>query len=152
MATVVQGVMTGGIPWLYIIAGAMIALTVELLGSSSLPFAIGLYLPLDLSTPIMAGGIIALIVQKLSREHEHKEREGNGILFSSGLVAGDALVGVLIAFLIASVPSYAAFWESHEAVSLSGSFGPWLALICFAIIISLLWNSTRLGKPEKQRM
>ncbi|MFH0931859.1 MAG: OPT/YSL family transporter, partial [Candidatus Zixiibacteriota bacterium] len=152
MATVVQGVMTGGIPWLYIIAGAMIALAVELLGVSSLPFAIGLYLPLDLSTPIMAGGIIALIVQKLSKEHQYKEREGNGILFSSGLVAGDALVGVLIAFLIASMPSYATFWESHEAVSLSGSFGPWLALICFAIIISLLWNSTRLGKPEKQRM
>jgi membrane protease YdiL (CAAX protease family) len=130
----------------------MIAFAVELLGVSSLPFAIGLYLPLDLSTPIMAGGIIALIVQKLSREHEHKEREGNGILFSSGLVAGDALVGVMIAFLIALIPSYATFYESHEAVSLSGSFGPWLALICFAVIISLLWNSTRLGKPEKQRM
>ncbi len=149
MATVVQGVMTGGIPWLYIIAGAMIALTVELLGVSSLPFAIGLYLPLDLSTPIMAGGIIALIVQKLSREHEHKEREANGILFSSGLVAGDALVGVLIAFLIASIPSYATFWESHEAVSLSGSFGPWLTLICFAIIMFLLWNSTRLSRSKK---
>jgi len=149
MATVVQGVMTGGIPWLYIIAGAMIAFAVELLGVSSLPFAIGLYLPLDLSTPIMAGGIIALIVQKLSREHEHKEREGNGILFSSGLVAGDALVGVMIAFLIALIPSYATFYESHEEVSLSGSFGPWLALICFAVIISLLWNSTRLSRSKK---
>ncbi len=149
MATVVQGVMTGGIPWLYIIAGAMIAFAVELLGVSSLPFAIGLYLPLDLSTPIMAGGIIALIVQKLSKANQFKAREENGVLFSSGMVAGDALIGVLIAFLIALIPAYATFYESHEEVSLSANFGPWLALICFAAIMLLLWRFTWPMKHEK---
>jgi putative OPT family oligopeptide transporter len=149
MATIVQGVMTGGIPWIYIMAGVMLALAVELLGVSSLPFAIGLYLPLDLSTPIMAGGLIALLVQKTSRENLFKMREENGILFSSGLVAGDALVGVLIAFLIALIPSYATFYESHEALSLSGSFGPWLALICFGIVVFLLWRFTQPMKHEK---
>jgi putative OPT family oligopeptide transporter len=149
MATVVQGMMTGGIPWIYIIAGATIALGVELLGVSSLPFALGLYLPIELSTPIMAGGIIALVVQKLSREEEQKEREANGVLFSSGLVAGDALVGVGIALLIVLLPSYAGFYEKHEEVSLAGSFGPALALIAFAVLMFLLWNSSRLKRQAR---
>lgn len=150
MATVVQGMMGGGIPWIYIIVGATIALAVELLGVSSLPFAIGLYLPLELSTPIMAGGIVAFIVQKLSHEHEQKERESNGVLFSSGLVAGDALVGVGIALLIVLVPSYAHFYESHEEEPLAGSYGPALSLISFAMIILLLWNSTRLNNKTQR--
>jgi len=149
MATIVQGVMTGGIPWIYIIAGGMIACAVELLGISSLPFAIGLYLPLDLSTPIMAGGIIALLVKKLSKEELFKRREEKGILFGSGLVAGDALVGVAIAFVIAFIPMYATFYDAHEALSLSGSFGPWLSLFCFASITFLLWRFTRLNKAVK---
>jgi len=149
MATIVQGVMTGGIPWIYIIGGMMIALAVELLGVSSLPFAIGLYLPLDLSTPIMAGGIIAFLVQKFSRAAQFKKREERGILFGSGLVAGDALIGVIIAFLIAFIPSYAQYYDAHEALSLSGTFGPWLSLICFAIVTFLLWKFTQLNKSEK---
>lgn len=149
MATIVQGVMAGGIPWIYIISGVLLACAVELLGISSLPFAIGLYLPLDLSTPIMAGGIIALLVQKISKEKEFKMREEKGILFGSGLVAGDALVGVAVAFLIAFIPSYAAFYDAHEALSLSGTFGPWLSLICFAIITYLLWRFTWLNRSER---
>jgi putative OPT family oligopeptide transporter len=148
MATIVKGVMTGGIPWVYIMVGMMLAFTVELLGIGSLPFAIGLYLPLDLSTPIMVGGLISLVVRKTSKEHEHKDREENGILFGSGLVAGDALVGLFIAFVIAGVSSYEKFYTANEA-GMAGSFGPWLALICFAVITLLLWNATRFGKPKE---
>jgi putative OPT family oligopeptide transporter len=149
MATIVQGVMTGGIPWIYIIGGMMIAFAIELLGVSSLPFAIGLYLPLDLSTPIMVGGIIAFLVHKLTKGEHFKKREERGILFSSGLVAGDALIGVAVAFLIAFIPSYATFYDAHETSSLTGTFGPWLSLVCFAFITYLLWRFTRLGKSEK---
>jgi putative OPT family oligopeptide transporter len=150
MATLVKGVMTGGIPWIYIIAGMMLALTVELLGTSSLPFAIGLYLPLNLSTPIMAGGIIALIVKKISKKEEGSKREELGILYSSGLVAGDALTGVLIAFLIYFSKGYEVFYHAHEETFLAGSFGPWLALVFFGLIVLSLYRSTKLTKAKKE--
>ncbi len=137
MATVVQGVMNANIPWTPIIVGCMIAVAVELLGIQSLPFAIGLYLPLSLSTPIMLGAIVAMIVSKSSVSTVIKKaREQMGILFASGIVAGDALVGVLTAFTIYGSDrfgsgSYREFFESHEGMtqSLTGAFGPYLSLI-----------------------
>jgi len=67
MATVVQGVMSFDLPWLPIIVGGVLALVIELLGVPSLPVAIGLYLPLSLSTPIMVGGLVALLIKKTSK-------------------------------------------------------------------------------------
>ncbi len=150
MATVVQGVMNANLPWIPIIVGVMIALAVELLGVQSLPFAIGLYLPISLSTPIMAGGVIAYLVQRLSKSKEQaQERNMQGVLFASGLVAGDALVGVLVAFLIGSWATYAGFYDRHEGMmnSLTGSFGPWLALILFAGLAMILYRTAMKRKP-----
>ncbi len=148
MATVVQGVMNANLPWVPIIVGVMIALGVELLGVQSLPFAIGLYLPISLSTPIMAGGVIAYLVRKLSSQEKAGERNMRGVLFASGLVAGDALVGVLVAFLIGSWAAYAGYYDRHEGMmnSVSGSFGPWLALILFAGLAAVLFRSAMKGK------
>jgi putative OPT family oligopeptide transporter len=146
MAAIVQGVMTGNLPWIPIIVGCMLAAAVELVGISSLPFAIGLYLPLNLSTPIMAGGLIALIVSKVSSGNVAKLREERGILFGSGLVAGDALLGVIIAFVIAFSSSYRAFYEGHEELSLSGAWGPWLSLVAFALISFVLYRSTKIKR------
>ncbi|UCG62534.1 MAG: oligopeptide transporter, OPT family [Candidatus Zixiibacteriota bacterium] len=146
MATVVQGVMNSNLPWLPIIVGGMIALAVELLGVSSLPFAIGLYLPLSLSTPIMTGGLIALLIKKWSRKDEYKNKNENGVLFASGLVAGDALIGVVVAFMIGSWGAYEAFYDRHDGMmdTLTGSFGPWLSLLCFfglaAVLAHLAWR------------
>ena len=150
MATIVQGVMTGGIPWLYIIVGIMLACAIELVGISSLPFAIGLYLPLELSTPIMAGGLIALLVGKVAKKQDLWKRQERGILFSSGLVAGDALVGVGIAFLVAFWAKYNAFNRVHGETPLAGSIAPWLALFAFAVIGFFLWRSTILPKIQKR--
>lgn len=149
MSVIVQGVMTGNLPWVPIIVGCMLAGAIELVGISSLPFAIGLYLPLDLSTPIMAGGLISLIVNKLSREGTAPKREEKGILFSSGLVAGDALIGVLIAFAIALSSGYRAFYERHEEISVSGTYGPWLSLIAFLIMGVMLYRATRIKQIRK---
>jgi len=150
MATIVNGVMTGNIPWLYIITGIMLACAIELVGISSLPFAIGLYLPLELSTPIMAGGLIALLVSKVAKPPEFKRREERGILFGSGLVAGDALIGVMIAFLVAFYTKYRAFYELHEEFPLAGSFAPWVALLAFGALGIFLWRSTILPKIKKR--
>lgn len=150
MATVVQGIMGGELPWEFIIGGAMIAAAVELLGISSLPFAIGLYLPLSLSTPIMAGGIIAMMLKKTSIKEVLKRRQQKGILFASGLVAGDALIGVLIAFAFAGAAKFAfldrykGFSESLDSTSLLGATaGSIVALIAFALLMVIFWQFTR---------
>jgi len=141
MATIVQGVMNQNLPWAPILVGAMIAIAVELLGISSLPFAIGLYLPLSLSAPIMTGGIVALIIRKMSHKDENKAKNERGILFASGLVAGDALIGVAVAFMMLW-PRYAGFYDAHEGMwnTLTGSVGPWLSLAMFALVALVLWN------------
>ncbi len=146
MATVVMGVMNANLPWLPIIVGGMIALAVELLGVSSLPFAIGLYLPLSLSTPIMTGGLIAWFIKKISKESNFKSRNEHGILFASGLVAGDALIGVLVAFFIGTWASYEHFYDAHDGMmaTLTGAFGPWLSLIMFfGLAILMGWLAYR---------
>jgi putative OPT family oligopeptide transporter len=149
MSVIVQGVMTGNLPWIPIIVGCMLAAAIELVGISSLPFAIGLYLPLDLSTPIMAGGLIALLVRKISKEDVAKKREERGVLFASGLVAGDALLGVIIAFVIAFSSSYRTFYETHEEVSLTATYGPWISLVAFVFITYVLYRSTRIKGANK---
>ncbi|MCK4404412.1 MAG: oligopeptide transporter, OPT family [candidate division Zixibacteria bacterium] len=149
MSVIVQGVMTANLPWVPIMVGCMLAAAIELVGISSLPFAIGLYLPLVLSTPIMAGGLIALVVRKVSKEGLAKKREELGILFGSGLVAGDALLGVAIAFIIAFSSGYRAFYEGHEAVSLTGAYGPWVSLVAFAGISFMLYWSSRMKGAGK---
>lgn len=105
MKMVVEGVLGGNLPWTLVIIGMFISFVVEILGLPALALAVGLYLPLELSTPIMAGGLIRLLVEKVSAMREAKgeksqdERE-KGILFSSGLIAGAALAGVVIAGLV----------------------------------------------------
>ncbi|HEX9750583.1 MAG TPA: oligopeptide transporter, OPT family [candidate division Zixibacteria bacterium] len=144
MAIVVRGVMGGDLPWMPIIFGAVLAASIELVGIGSLPFAIGMYLPLELSSPIMAGGLIAMIVQKKAGPAS-AERQERGILFSSGLVAGDALVGVAVAGLMLN-EGYKAFYDSHGGLldSLSGAAGPAVSLIAFAAIALYLWTRTRI--------
>jgi putative OPT family oligopeptide transporter len=145
MSEVVRGVMTGNIPWLPIIVGAILAASIELVGVGSLPFAIGMYLPLGLSTPIMAGGLIAILVKKVAKKDIFAQRQERGILFGSGLVAGDALIGVAGAGLIAGLASYKDFYEGHEGlwVSLTGGFGPYLSLLCFATLVFIFYQMTR---------
>ncbi len=140
MATLVQGVMNANLPWLPIVVGGMIALAVELLGVSSLPFAIGLYLPLSLSTPIMTGGLASLLIQKFAKESSNKSKHENGILFSSGLVAGDALIAVVVAFMIGSWSAYEHFYDTHDGMmrTITGNLGPWLSLICFLSLAVVL--------------
>ncbi|MFA7577993.1 MAG: oligopeptide transporter, OPT family, partial [Candidatus Muiribacteriota bacterium] len=95
MAMVIKGVMEATLPWGLIFVGMFSAFVVEIFGINSLAFAVGLYLPMSLSTPIMAGGLIKMLVDKLN-----KKEDENGILLSSGLIAGEALMGVFLAVLV----------------------------------------------------
>ncbi len=96
MMMVIQGIMNANLPWGLVFVGAASAVVVELLGIGSLSFAIGLYLPIHTSVPIMIGGLIKAIVDKITKRTNTSETD-NGILYGSGLIAGDALMGVIIA-------------------------------------------------------
>ena len=98
MKLVVEGVMNGNLPWSLVFAGVFTAIVVEILGIPVLPFAVGLYLPIHLSVPMMVGGMVRLYfdMQKMD-EKEKKDKVENGILYSSGLIAGEGLVGILLA-------------------------------------------------------
>ncbi|MDN5278931.1 MAG: hypothetical protein PWR01_2896 [Clostridiales bacterium] len=100
MKLVIDGVIGGSLPWNLVFCGVFIAICVELLGINSLAFAVGLYLPLSLSVPIMAGGIIRWILELKKKDPKLEEKRETGVLYSSGLIAGAALTGVLIMVLI----------------------------------------------------
>ena len=99
MSLVVKGVITKALPWDFVIVGIFLAAIMELIGIRSLPFAVGVYLPLYLTTPIMAGGLLRYITEKSFEGDRLKTKRENGILFSSGLIAGSALIGVGLALL-----------------------------------------------------
>lgn len=99
MKMIVEGVMDGNLPWALVFIGVFIAIVIEILGISVLPVAIGLYLPLELSSTIMAGGLIRWFVDKKRNAGQKNQDASAGILFCSGMIAGEGLVGILLAIL-----------------------------------------------------
>jgi putative OPT family oligopeptide transporter len=98
MATIIQGLLAQDLPWGLIFAGMFIAVVIELCGVKSLSFAVGLYLPLSTTLPIFIGGMLRGLIERKSGEQEESELS-SGMLYATGLVAGGALMGVLIAGL-----------------------------------------------------
>ena len=94
MKIVVEGVMEGNLPWNLIMIGAAIAIAVEIMGVPALPFAVGMYLPIYLSAGIMLGGVVRFLIDKFADKVSEK-----GILVSSGMIAGEGLVGIILAIL-----------------------------------------------------
>jgi OPT family oligopeptide transporter len=105
MATLIKGLLAQNLDWQFVLVGAFLAVTIQLCGVSALSFAVGAYLPLSTTLPIFVGGLIRGAVDlRKKRPEGHSEADeelGPGNLFSTGLVAGGALAGVLVAFLTA---------------------------------------------------
>lgn len=99
MKLIVDGIMTAQLPWTLVIVGAAIAAFCALVGLPILPVALGIYLPINLNAAILVGGIIRVLVEKKFANNEERKAESieKGTLLASGLVAGDALVGIIIA-------------------------------------------------------
>lgn len=141
MKLVVEGVMDKNLPWAFVLTGMVIAAMVELLGVTSLPFAVGLYLPLALSVPIMIGGVLRGILEKIYSGDRLKSARENGVLMGSGLVAGEATFGVLIALFV----------YGQEKIDWLGGITtplvtnppvPWLlSLVAFSIMTYILWRT-----------
>ena len=136
MAIVIRGIIEGSLPWTLVLAGGFIAVCVELLGAPALPFAVGLYLPLELSTPIMIGGLLAWITTKIYKGKELKIRNENGILTSSGIIAGDALMGILVIAIVAKMESAGKVFGGFDF-----SFVHWrfTAVLMFLLVAAYLW-------------
>ena len=101
MKMVIEGVMGGNLPWALVFTGVFIAVFVEILGLPVLPVAIGIYLPFHLNAGIMAGGLVRWFVEKRKYKSEKAKSEAiqSGILYTSGMIAGEGIVGILLAVL-----------------------------------------------------
>ncbi|MDD6918910.1 MAG: oligopeptide transporter, OPT family [Peptoniphilaceae bacterium] len=98
MKMIVEGVMNNDLPWNLVFVGSFIAIMVELLGVTVLPFAIGLYLPINTSLGIMFGGLVRIAVDKIkASKEEKKDAETRGTLYSAGLIAGEGIMGIILA-------------------------------------------------------
>jgi len=151
MAAVLKPLMTGQpAPWLLYLAGVLLAIVLEFIGIPPLAFALGMYLPLYLNTPILAGGIIAHLVSKSSKDEKlvfaRKER---GTLIASGFIAGGAIMGVLAATIIfIGQTLFGEGWTIMKAIGTahwSESAGAeYLGFVMFAVLIYYLyWDSKR---------
>jgi putative OPT family oligopeptide transporter len=98
MALIIDGILNGRLPWELVMIGALIAIVLELAGVPSLPFAVGVYLPIQTSVPIFVGGLVRLFVDKIKGQKDDDETS-SGVLLGSGYIAGGSIAGVLIAFM-----------------------------------------------------
>jgi uncharacterized oligopeptide transporter (OPT) family protein len=98
MATIIKGLLSRNLPWGLVLVGVFISVTLELCGIRSLSFAVGSYLPIATTAPIFAGGLVRAFVEHRTGANEESE-VGAGTLFSSGLIAGGSLAGILYAVL-----------------------------------------------------
>lgn len=141
MKVVVEGVMDGNLPWTLIFIGAAIAIVVEVIGIPVLAFAVGLYLPIHLSAPIFVGGVIKWFIKdkrKYSSEKQKKASVEKGILYSSGMIAGEGLVGILLAvFAVAGI---------NDVFNLSSIYGDnfyavgnWVGIAVFVALLATLF-------------
>jgi len=141
MKTVIEGVLSADLPWGLVLTGAAFALVAELASIPSLPFAVGIYLPLSTMSPVFVGGVLRWAVERFAKTPEARtSRKEQGLLFGSGLIAGEGLMGVAIAlyaFILATKPAGLGFvWIQPwgEIVSMAG-----LGVLC----LLLVWSAVR---------
>ena len=156
MKMIVEGVMGGNLPWNLVFVGVFIALVVEVLGIPVLPFAIGLYLPIYLSVPMVLGGLLRWYLEK--RKYASEKAKDNvvqsGVLYSSGLIAGEGIVGILLAVL-AVIPmglnaeGKTLYLSDKINISELFSIGNIGGLVCFALILlSIYFFATKDSKKK----
>ena len=133
MKMLVEGIMSAELPWSLILIGVCVAIVMEILKVPVMPFAVGMYLPFSLNAGIMAGGLVRLFMDKRNvSEKEKKASVDHGILFTSGLIAGEGLMGVILAiFAVAKL---------DKIIDLSGKFsiGEIGSLIVFILLLLYL--------------
>jgi uncharacterized oligopeptide transporter (OPT) family protein len=153
MATLIKGLLAHNLDWQFVLVGVFLAATVELCGVSPLSFAVGAYLPLSTTLPIWIGGVIKGIVDRRAgiEGGGHGEDIGPGSLFATGLVAGGALAGVVVAMLAVYDPIAKALEKVDASEALTRALGAGgfqiLGVACFAVMGIVLY---RVGRKPMQ--
>ncbi|MGN0277330.1 MAG: OPT family oligopeptide transporter [Hominisplanchenecus sp.] len=151
MKMIVEGVMGGNLPWNLVFAGAFIGIVVEVLGIPVLPFAVGLYLPIHLSVPMMIGGAVRWFLEKKKNMDEKKKKSmvENGVLYCSGLIAGEGLVGILLAVFAIIPAGSGSFGDVLGGLINSTPINCNLGGIIFFILLILTLLKFTLWRKEK---
>ena len=152
MKMVTEGVMNGNLPWTLVFVGVGIAIVVEILGIPVLPFAVGLYLPIHLSVPIMAGALVRVFLEKRKKWSDDKRKKAvdNGVLYCSGMIAGEGLVGILLA--VFAVITFKDGRSLGDIINISGSFslGNIGGLVFFAaLLVTIYLFAVKRDKKER---
>lgn len=159
MSTIIKGLFNQSLPWSLVLVGMGLSAVVELCGVSSLAFAVGTYLPLATTAPIFIGGCLKWLVTQRKKINPEESELESGALFSSGLIAGGALMGILIAFLLGTQSSQ--IGPNGRPLSLmdlvntefgekAGSLGDILGIVCFALMgAALFYSATRKNNEAK---
>ncbi len=143
MSLIIDGILTRKLPWGLVLLGVFIAITLELCGVASLPFAVGVYLPISTSTPIWAGGLVRWIVDRQSDAKSAAEGDSSpGVLASSGLIAGGAIAGMVLAIVAGGFETFS------QGLDLSKSLGAFAdsnaaALLIFLALATWVWSVGR---------
>lgn len=148
MKMVIEGIMGGNLPWGLILIGVFLAVFIEILGIPVLPFAIGIYLPVHLSACIMVGGLIRLFFDKMKESDKKKGIINDGILFCSGMIAGEGLVGIILAIL--AVFGFGSFIDLSGIINLPTWASQIGSLVVFALIILCLLKFSLWKKTSKK--
>ena len=157
MSYIIKGILDRELPWGLVMFGVMIALTMELAGVASLPFAVGVYLPISSSTPILMGGLLRGWVDRKRNQtaalKDASEDERNaagdrsaGVLLSSGYIAGGALAGILIAFsagVLTDFDKAASDWAAASNPFFEGPYADALSLLPYAVLIWFILAASR---------
>ncbi|MBV6428188.1 MAG: hypothetical protein KIPDCIKN_02714 [Haliscomenobacter sp.] len=151
MATVIKGLLSQNLPWGLVIAGMGLAAVVELCGVSSLAFAVGAYLPLSTTSPIFIGGLVKWLVERKDKSKAAESEIGPGALFSSGLIAGGSITGIIIAGMLGYTVGYNSDGGAINFLSKLrllepeslGVFGDLSGLIAFSVLAIILWLFAR---------
>lgn len=146
LKTIVEGIVEGNLPWNLIIIGASIAVIVEILRLPVLPFAIGMYLGVETTACIMIGGIIRLIIDKVKmNENRRGKVVTNGTLFGSGMVAGEGLIGILLAvFTVTGIGD-----KINLASKINGTTALVIGFVILALIIGVYFVSSFAGTKKE---
>lgn len=158
MATLIKGMLSFNLDWNFVLVGICLAMTMELCGVNSLNFAVGAYLPISTTLPIFAGGVIRKIVDMRAKHLGQKEEDaelGHGALFATGLVAGGALSGVLVALLSINDNVFQQLkkvnFEEAIAHALGASGFEILGVLCFAAMGLILYKVAT-GAPHESSL
>lgn len=148
MKMLADGIITGQLPWVLVFIGVFISIFCEMVGIPILPVALGVYLPITLNATILVGGVIRVLVEKRFKKEEDKEAQGEavekGVLTASGLVAGGAIMGIIVAMFTTLGINIGFGVNIAPNITQSN----WLPLVMFLILSFWFYNSSVKGGKD----